>query len=54
MNRLDQLTQRFHRIQRLRNFAIEQRNIAKKKQAEFLLNSLTINLNLITQPRTWN
>ena len=54
MNRLTQLTERINKIQRLRNYAIEQKNIAKKKQAEFLLNSLTINLNLITQPRTWN
>lgn len=54
MNRLDQLTQRYHRIQRLRNYAIEQENFKKKKQAEFLLNALTINLNLITTPKTWN
>ena len=54
MNRLEQLTQRFHRLQRLRNFAIEQRNIYKKKQAEVLINALTIRLNLITQPKSWN
>lgn len=54
VSRVDQLKNRFERINRLRNYAIEQNNILKKKQADILLYSLTINLNLITQPRIWN
>lgn len=54
VSRIDQLKTRFEKISRLRNYAIEQNNILKKKQADILLYSLTINLNLITQPRIWN
>ena len=54
VSRIDQLKNRFEKINRLRDYAIEQNNIFKKKQADILLYSLTINLNLITQPRIWN
>jgi hypothetical protein len=54
VSRVDQLKTRFEKINRLRNYAIEQNNILKKKQADILLYSLTINLNLITTPRIWN
>ncbi len=54
VSRIDQLKTRFEKINRLRDYAIEQNNILKKKQADILLYSLTINLNLITQPRIWN
>lgn len=54
VSRIDQLKNRFEKINRLRDYAIEQNNILKKKQADILLYSLTINLNLITQPRIWN
>jgi len=54
VSRIDQLKNRFDKINRLREYAIEQNNILKKKQADILLYSLTINLNLITQPRIWN
>lgn len=54
VSRIDQLKTRFEKINRLRDYAIEQNNIFKKKQADILLYSLTINLNLITQPRIWN
>lgn len=54
VSRIEQLKNRFERINRLRNYAIEQNNILKKKQADILLYSLTINLNLITTPRIWN
>lgn len=54
MNRLEQLTQRYDRLQRLRDLAIKQNNIYKKNQAEFLINALTITLNLIAEPKSWN
>lgn len=54
VSRIDQLKTRFEKINRLRDYAIEQNNILKKKQADILLYSLTINLNLITTPRIWN
>ena len=54
VSRVDQLQNRFERLNRLRNYAIEQNNIFKKKQADLLVNNLTVTLNLITQPRTWN
>ena len=54
VSRIDQLKSRFDKINRLRDYAIEQNNILKKKQADIMLYSLTINLNLITQPRIWN
>lgn len=54
VSRVEQLQNRFEKINLLRNYAIEQNNILKKKQADILLYSLTVTLNLITQPRTWN
>ena len=54
VSRIEQLQNRFEKINLLRNYAIEQNNILKKKQADILLYSLTVTLNLITQPRTWN
>lgn len=54
VSRVEQLQNRFEKINLLRNYAIEQNNILKKKQADILLYSLTITLNLITTPRTWN
>jgi hypothetical protein len=54
VSRIDQLKNRFERLNRLRNYAIEQNNIFKKKQADLLVNNLTVTLNLITTPRTWN
>jgi hypothetical protein len=54
VSRVDQLKNRYERLNRLRNYAIEQNNIFKKKQADLLVNNLTVTLNLITTPRTWN
>jgi hypothetical protein len=54
VSRIEQLQNRFEKINLLRNYAIEQNNILKKKQADILLYSLTVTLNLITTPRTWN
>ena len=54
VSRIDQLKTRFEKISRLRNYAIEQNNLFKKKQADLLVNNITVTLNLITQPRTWN
>jgi hypothetical protein len=54
VSRVDQLKTRFEKLNRLRNYAIEQNNLFKKKQADLLVNNLTVTLNLITQPRTWN
>ena len=54
VSRIDQLKSRFEKISRLRNYAIEQNNLFKKKQADLLVNNITITLNLITTPKTWN
>ena len=54
VSRVDQLKTRFEKLNRLRNYAIEQNNLFKKKQADLLVNNITSTLNLITQPRTWN
>jgi ribosomal protein L14E/L6E/L27E len=54
VSRVEQLKNRYERLNRLRNYAIEQNNIFKKKQADLLVNNLTVTLNLITTPRTWN
>jgi hypothetical protein len=54
VSRIEQLQNRFEKINLFRNYAIEQNNIFKKKQADLLVNNLTVTLNLITQPRTWN
>jgi hypothetical protein len=54
VSRVDQLKTRFERISRLRNYAIEQNNLFKKKQADLLVNNLTSTLNLITTPKSWN
>ena len=54
VSRVDQLKTRFEKLNRLRDYAIEQNNIFKKKQADLLVNNLTNTLNLITTPRTWN
>jgi hypothetical protein len=54
VSRIDQLKNRYEKLLRLRNQSIEQNNIFKKKQADLLVNNLTVTLNLITTPRTWN
>jgi hypothetical protein len=54
VSRVEQLKTRFEKINRLRNYAIEQNNLFKKKQADLLVNNITITLNLITTPRKWN
>lgn len=54
MSRIDTLRNRYDRINRLRNIAINERNILKAKQAQWLLFSITANLNLISQPNQWN
>lgn len=54
VSRIDQLKARYEKLLRLRNSAIEQDNLFKKKQADLLVNSITTTLNLITTPRTWN
>jgi hypothetical protein len=54
VSRVDQLKTRFERLNRLRNYAIEQNNLFKKKQADLLVNNLTSTLNLITTPKSWN
>jgi hypothetical protein len=54
VSRIEQLKNRYEKLLRLRNQSIEQKNLFKKKQADLLVNNLTITLNLITQPRTWN
>jgi hypothetical protein len=54
VSRIDQLKNRYEKLLRLRNQSIEQKNLFKKKQADLLVNNLTVTLNLITTPRTWN
>lgn len=54
MSRIDTLRNRYDRINRLRNIAINERNILKTKQAQWLLYSITATLNLISQPTQWN
>ena len=54
MSRIDTLRNRYDKINRLRNIAINERNILKTKQAQWLLYSITLNLNLISQPNQWN
>jgi hypothetical protein len=54
MSRIDTLRNRYDRINRLRNIAINERNILKAKQAQWLLFLITANLNLISQPQQWN
>ena len=54
MSRIDTLRNRYDRINRLRNIAINERNILKKHQAQWLLYSITATLNLISQPNQWN
>ena len=54
MSRIDTLRNRYDRINRLRNIAINERNILKTKQAQWLLYLITANLNLISQPNQWN
>jgi ribosomal protein L14E/L6E/L27E len=54
VSRIEQLKNRYEKLLRLRNQSIEQKNLFKKKQADLLVNNLTVTLNLITQPRTWN
>ena len=54
MSRIDTLRNRYDKINRLRNIAIDQKNILKTKQAQWLLYSITTTLNLISQPQQWN
>jgi plasmid replication initiation protein len=54
MSRIDRLRNRYDRINRLRNIAINERNILKTKQAQWMLYSITATLNLISQPTQWN
>jgi ribosomal protein L14E/L6E/L27E len=54
VSRVEQLKNRYEKLLRLRNYSIEDDNIFKKKQADLLVNNLTVTLNLITTPRTWN
>ena len=54
MSRIDTLRNRYDRINRLRNIAINERNILKKHQAQWMLYSITATLNLISQPTQWN
>jgi hypothetical protein len=54
MSRIDTLRNRYDKINRLRNIAINERNILKTKQAQWLLYLITTNLNLISQPTQWN
>jgi hypothetical protein len=54
VSRIDQLKNRYEKLLRLRNYSIEDDNILKKKQADLLVNRITITLNLITTPKSWN
>jgi hypothetical protein len=54
VSRIEQLKNRYEKLLRLRNQSIEQKNLFKKKQADLLVNRITVTLNLITTPRTWN
>jgi hypothetical protein len=54
VSRIEQLKKRYEKLLRLRNYSIEDDNILKKKQADLLVNRITVTLNLITTPRTWN
>jgi len=54
MSRIETLRNRYDKINRLRNIAIDQKNILKTKQAQWLLYSITTTLNLISQPNQWN
>ena len=54
MSRIETLRNRYDKINRLRNIAINERNILKTKQAQWMLYSITTTLNLISQPQQWN
>lgn len=54
MSRIETLRNRYDKINRLRNIAINERNILKKHQAQWMLYSITATLNLISQPNQWN
>ena len=54
MSRIDTLRNRYDKINRLRNIAINERNILKTNQAQWMLYSITATLNLISQPTQWN
>jgi hypothetical protein len=54
VSRIEQLKNRYEKLLRLRNQSIEQNNLFKKKQADLLVNNLTVTLNLITTPKSWN
>lgn len=54
MSRIETLRNRYDKINRLRNIAIDQKNILKTKQAQWMLYSITATLNLISQPQQWN
>jgi hypothetical protein len=54
ISRLDTLKNRYDKINRLRNIAINERNILKTKQAQWMLYSITASLNIISQPIQWN
>ena len=54
MSRIETLRNRYDKINRLRNIAIDQKNILKTKQAQWMLYSITTTLNLISQPNQWN
>lgn len=43
------LINRLNRVHRLRNLAIENRFLEKKKQADYIISQLTIKLNLLMQ-----
>ena len=54
VSRTETLKNRYEKINKLRNIAINERNILKAKQAQWLLYSITATLNLISQPNQWN
>jgi hypothetical protein len=54
VSKIDMLTERYRRLTRLRNLAIDQHNYCKVHQANRLISQLTITLNKIHATYLWN
>jgi DNA repair exonuclease SbcCD nuclease subunit len=54
VSKVDHLTNRYRKLTRLRNLAIDQNNYCKVHQANRLISQLTITLNKIHATYLWN
>jgi DNA repair exonuclease SbcCD nuclease subunit len=54
VSKVDHLTNRYRKLTRLRNLAIDQNNYCKVYQANRLISQLTITLNKIHATYLWN